>query len=92
MKQSPAITLESLREQMEAGKQEILDFVKVSVGDLQKEILKGLFSYLQAQAVRLQHLEADVANGTAAMRKRMEILEQRLAEIERKLMSRQPLI
>jgi hypothetical protein len=92
MEQPPSVTLESLHEQMEAGKQEILDSVKVSIAELQKEILKGLFSYLQAQAVRLQHLEADVANGAAAMRKRMELLEQRLADIERKLMAKQPLV
>lgn len=53
--------------------------------DMQSEILRGFAAYADAATIRMRKLEADHSNLDAATSGRMEILERRLMEIEKRL-------
>jgi len=53
--------------------------------DMQSELLRGFQSFSTAQTIRLRKVEADQSNLDAALSGRVNVLEQRLLEIEIKL-------
>jgi len=53
--------------------------------DMQSELLRGFQSFSTAQTIRLRKVEADQSNLDAALSGRVNVLEQRLLEIELKL-------
>jgi len=53
--------------------------------DIQTELLRGFEAFAAGQVIRLRKVEADQSNLDAALSKRVEILEQRLRQIEIKL-------
>ena len=53
--------------------------------DMQTEILRGFAAYADAVSIRIRKLEADGGNLDTALSGRMEILERRLLEIEKRL-------
>jgi hypothetical protein len=54
--------------------------------DMQTEILRAFEAWTGAQTIRLRKLEADHSNLDAAMSGRMEVLERRLSQIEKRLL------
>lgn len=58
--------------------------------DMQTEILRAFQAFSAGQTLRLRKLEADHSNLDAATSGRMEALEHRLFEIEKRLMMEPP--
>ena len=87
MDDKPATRTELL-DALAANKADIIEAVRAA----QTEVLKAFFSYPQLQGVKFQHLEADLGNTTVAMRERMDILEQRLAEIYDRILPIPPVV
>jgi hypothetical protein len=53
--------------------------------DMQTELLRGFASFSQNQTIRLRKVEVDQSNLDAALSGRVNVLEQRLLEIELRL-------
>ena len=53
--------------------------------DMQSEILRGFAAYADAVNIRIRKLEVDSGNLDTALSGRMEVLERRLLEIEKRL-------
>ncbi|MGA2117794.1 MAG: hypothetical protein ABSH56_23930 [Bryobacteraceae bacterium] len=60
------------------------------VRDVQSEILRGFERYAAAEQIKFRKLQADLSNVDASTDRRLEIVEQRLYEIEKKLLLRPP--
>ncbi len=52
---------------------------------MQTELLRGMEAFTAALSIRLRHIEADHSNLRAAADGRMEVLEKRLMQIEKRL-------
>jgi len=74
-----------LQEQMKAQKTAIVEELTEVMRDMQSELLRGFQSFSTAQTIRLRKVEADQSNLDAALSGRVNVLEQRLLEIELKL-------
>ena len=66
------------------------DSLQEMMRDMQTEMLKAFLPYQEAQNIRLHHVEVDAANHNSALKQRMEVLEGRLAEIEKRLFLHPP--
>ncbi|HEY6371531.1 MAG TPA: hypothetical protein VIX37_13205 [Candidatus Sulfotelmatobacter sp.] len=53
--------------------------------DMQTEILRGFRAHSDGLTIRLRKIEADQSNLDVALSRRVEVLEQRLLEIETRL-------
>jgi hypothetical protein len=53
--------------------------------DMQTELLRGFEAFSKGQTLRLRKVEADQANLDIALSGRVEVLEQRLQQIEQRL-------
>jgi hypothetical protein len=53
--------------------------------DMQTELLRGFESFSTAQTIRLRKLEADQSNLDTSLRSRVDVLEDRLLQIELRL-------
>lgn len=65
--------------------EEQTDHLVEKMRDMQTEILRAFEVWSGGQTIRLRKLEADHSNLDAAMSGRMEVLEHRLFEIEKRL-------
>jgi len=86
LKQDMAELAATLRAEMHAG----FDRLQEQMRDMQTEILKGFLPYQEAQNVRMRNLEANTVNNDLALKMRMEVLERRLQQIEKKLLLNPP--
>jgi predicted nucleic acid-binding Zn-ribbon protein len=55
------------------------------VRDAQTEILRGFVAFQNSNGPRMRKMEADLSNIDAATSQRLEVLEQRMLEVEKKL-------
>ncbi|MGA1994157.1 MAG: hypothetical protein ABSH45_00130 [Bryobacteraceae bacterium] len=60
------------------------------VRDSQTEILRAFERYASSEQIKFRRLQADLSNVDASTDRRLEIVEQRLLEIEKKLLMRPP--
>lgn len=59
------------------------------VRDAQTEILRGIERFASANNIRMRKLEADMSNLNVAEGARMTLLEERVFEIEKRVLGRQ---
>ena len=64
----------------------VIDTLTEKMRDMQTEVLRAFESFAAGQNIRLRKLEADHSNLDAALTGRVEIVERRLFEIEKRLM------
>jgi exonuclease VII large subunit len=64
---------------------DILDKTQEYVRDAQTELLRGFEMFLKGQSVQFRKLKADVSNLDAATDLRIQAVEQRIFEIEKRL-------
>ncbi len=58
--------------------------------DVETKLLGAYFSYQEHERIQFQHLKSDTGNATKAAELRIDNLEQRLLEVERRLLSDPP--
>ena len=61
-----------------------------AVHDAQTEVLRAFERYVGAEQIKFRRLQADLSNVDASTDKRLEIVERRLFEIEKKLLMKPP--
>ena len=61
-----------------------------AVRDAQTEVLRAFERYVGAEQIKFRRLQADLSNVDASTDKRLEIVERRLFEIEKKLLMKPP--
>ncbi|MGP8246422.1 MAG: hypothetical protein ACLQVN_18115 [Bryobacteraceae bacterium] len=61
-----------------------------AVRDAQTEVLRAFERYAAGEQIKLRRLQADLSNVDASTDRRLEIVEQRLFEIEKKLLLKPP--
>lgn len=70
-----------LAEQFRALEERLIERMR----DMQTELLRGFNAHAEGFTVRLRKVEADQSNLDVALSKRVEIVEQRLRELEGRL-------
>jgi hypothetical protein len=58
--------------------------------DAETKLLGAFFAYQEHDRIQFQHLKADTGNATRAAELRIDNIEQRLLEVERRLLSGPP--
>ena len=64
------------------------EYIDERARDMQTELLRGFRSYQESMSVKVAKLTADVSNIDTATDKRIAIVEERLAELERRIAQR----
>jgi hypothetical protein len=64
---------------------ELRDYIDERTRDMQTELLRGFRSYQESASVKMAKLSADVGNIDTATDKRLNIVEERLSELERRI-------
>jgi hypothetical protein len=77
---------QALAKQKAELKEELIEAIR----DAQTEILKAFFPFQEATEVRFRKMEADQSNSNYALNARVNIVERRLQEIEKKLLINPP--
>ncbi len=68
--------------------EEIRHYIDERTRDMQTELLRGFARYEEGASIRLAKLTADVSNIDTATDKRLTIVEDRLTEIERRIIQK----
>jgi deoxyadenosine/deoxycytidine kinase len=79
-----------ITEAVRAAEQRLTDKTQEFVRDAQTELLRAFAAYSGAESILLRKLKADVSNIDASTEGRITILEQRLREIEKRLLLHPP--
>lgn len=58
--------------------------------DMQTELLKAFLPWQDQVRIQFRELEANTGNSVTAIKQRMDVMERRLSEIERKLLREPP--
>jgi hypothetical protein len=69
----------------EEGMKALRDYIDERTRDMQTELLRGFRSYQESASVKMAKLSADVGNIDTATDRRLNIVEERLAELERRI-------
>jgi hypothetical protein len=69
---------------------EIRDSITEQIRDNQTEILKAFLPWQESVQTQFRKLEADMGNNVVSIQQRMNILERRLWEIEKRLLMNPP--
>jgi|SRR5262245_4336860 len=77
--------LTKLEAKLDTKLEALTDTLTEKMRDMQTEILRGFEAWSAPQSIRLRKLEADQSNLDSSVSKRMDILETRLFEIEKRL-------
>ena len=64
------------------------DYIDERTRDMQTELLRGFRGYQEGATIRMEKLSADVSNINVSTDKRIAIVEQRLAELERRIIEK----
>ncbi|MEO7143877.1 MAG: hypothetical protein ABI165_10300 [Bryobacteraceae bacterium] len=83
--QSEHRILAFVREMQAESEHRILDRTQEFVRDAQTEILRGFERYVAGADIQFRRLKADFGNLDTATEKRIEIVEKRLTQIEKRL-------
>lgn len=70
---------------MKALRDYLRDYIDERTRDMQTELLRGFRSYQESASVKMAKLSADVGNIDTATDRRLNIVEDRLAELERRI-------
>jgi hypothetical protein len=73
--------MKALRDSIDA----LRDYIDERTRDMQTELLRGFRSYQESTSVKMAKLSADVGNIDTATDRRLNIVEERLAELERRI-------
>jgi hypothetical protein len=69
----------------EAGIKGLRDYIDERTRDLQTELLRGFRTYQEGMSIKMAKLSADVGNIDTATDRRLNIVEERLSELERRI-------
>ena len=81
---------QELKQELRHELNEFMERITELVRDAQTEILKAFFPFQESVNVRFRKLEVDSTNTNLALSERMNFLERRLQEIEKKLLMHPP--
>ncbi len=76
---------DTFRQALRETEARIIDTLTEKMRDMQAEILRGFEAHSTGMTIRMRKLEADQSNLDAATSGRLEVLERRLFEIEKRL-------
>jgi hypothetical protein len=82
--------LAELEARLDAKLEALKEALEERIRDSQTELLKAFLPWQQSQNLRFQHIEVNAANTELLLKKRMEVLEIRLQEIEKRLLIEPP--
>jgi hypothetical protein len=74
-----------LKTHLEGMEARIVEHLTELMRDMQTELLRGFAAFSEGQTIRLRKVEADQSNLDAALSGRVNVLEQRLLQIELRL-------
>jgi hypothetical protein len=80
--------LEALEQRLVQQFERQREYIDERARDMQTELLRGFRSYQESMTVKVAKLTADVSNIDTATDKRIAIVEERLAELERRIAQR----
>ena len=84
------VTRSELQVALQAALKVQSDHLIEAMRDMQTEVLRAFESFAAGQQIRLRKLEADHSNLDAATSGRLAVLEQRLLQIEKRLLLEPP--
>jgi hypothetical protein len=90
LQESLAANKSEMLQAIEAAKTEILEKVAELVRDSQTELLKAFLSYQENNDLRVRTVEAKLSNVDTGLSQRVNNVERRLWEIEKKLLLNPP--
>jgi hypothetical protein len=82
------IGMKALREYIDTLRDSIdtlRDYIDERTRDMQTELLRGFRTYQESMSIKMAKLSADVGNIDTATDRRLNIVEERLAELERRI-------
>ena len=85
--------IDSRFEQMDSRFEQIdsrFEQLQEQMRDMQTELLKAFLPWQEQVRIEFRRLEANTGNDVTALRMRVEVLERRLVEIEKKLLLNPP--
>jgi hypothetical protein len=82
--------LETMEARLDARLEALKNSMVEAVRDSQTEILRAFERYASSEQIKFRRLQADLSNVDASTDRRLEIVEQRLMEIEKKLLLKPP--
>jgi hypothetical protein len=74
--------MKALRDPIDALRDNLRDYIDERTRDMQTELLRGFRTYQESASVKMAKLSADVGNIDTATDRRLNIVEDRLAELE----------
>jgi hypothetical protein len=77
-----------VRDYIDERTHELRDYIDERTRDMQTELLRGFRAYQEGATIRMEKLSADVSNINVSTDKRIAIVEQRLAELERRIIEK----
>jgi polyhydroxyalkanoate synthesis regulator phasin len=78
--------LEALEERLKASEERLSEQMR----DMQTELLKAFLPWQDQVRIQFRELEANTGNSVQAVKLRMDIMERRLGEIEKRLLLNPP--
>lgn len=82
--------MSELQRQVHADMANLADRMVEQQRDMQTEFLRTIYVTFKQSEVQFRYIRADMSNADAAAEKRLSILEERLREIEIRLMMKPP--
>jgi hypothetical protein len=82
--------LAGLKAELEQKMDDKFAALQEMIRDNQTELLRAFLPFQEAVSVRFRHLETTVSNNDLAVKMRMDYLERRLMEVEKKLFLEPP--
>ncbi len=79
--------LDALETRVDGLETHLIEVIEEKVRDAQTEILRGFIAFQNSNAPRMRKMEADLSNIDASTSQRLEILEARMFEVEKKLLT-----
>jgi hypothetical protein len=79
------IGIKAFRDIIDALRDNLRDYIDERTRDMQTELLRGFRTYQESMSIKMAKLSADVGNIDTATDRRLSLVEERLAELERRI-------
>lgn len=86
MEDQQPVTKAELAQGLESLKTDLTASLTAVIRDVETKLLGAFFAYQEHEWIQFQHLKADTGNATRAAELRLDNIEQRLQQVERKVL------